>query len=82
MRRSAEQIGARAPSGPPAGVPATGFLLLIDPDNGRSLAVALFESEDDLRRGDAALNAMNPDVEDGGRRTSVEMYEVAVDVRV
>ncbi len=35
MRRSAEEIGSRAATGPPEGVPATGFLLLIDPDGGR-----------------------------------------------
>ena len=40
------------------------------------LGVTLFESEEAMRRGDEALNAMNP----GGteRRTSVEFYEVPV----
>jgi hypothetical protein len=82
MRRMAEEIGSRAASGPPEGVPATGFLLLIDPDSGRSLAVSLFETEEDLRKGNEALNAMTPSTgDDAGRRTSVETYEVAVDVR-
>ena len=31
--------------------------------------------------GDEALNSMNPPEEGIGRRTPVEMYEVAVDVR-
>ena len=39
--------------------------------------MTFFDSEEDLRRGDAALNEMNP--EDGARRTSVEFYEVAID---
>ena len=39
MRRSAEEINSRAESGPPEGVPSKGILLLIDPDNGRSLPV-------------------------------------------
>jgi hypothetical protein len=82
LRRSADEISSEAGSGPPEGVPAKGFTMLIDPESGRSLAIALFESEDDLRKGDEALNAMNPSGDDVGRRTSVEMYEVAVDVRL
>ena len=82
LRRAAQEINSDAPSGPPPGVPAKGFLMLIDPDNGRSLAIALFETEEDLRKGDEALNAMTPRVDDGGKRTSVEMYEVGVDIRL
>jgi hypothetical protein len=82
LRRSADEINAQAASGPPPGVPAKGFMMLIDPDSGRSIAVALFDSEEDLRTGDEALNAMNPSGDDVGSRTSVELYEVAVDVRV
>jgi hypothetical protein len=63
-------------------VPAKGFLLLADPDNGRVLAVALFETEADMRTGDEALNAMNPPGDGMGRRASVEMYEVIADVRL
>jgi hypothetical protein len=83
LRRSAEDINSRSASGPPEGVPATGFLMLIDPDGGRNLAVALFETEEDMRKGDETLNSMSPGVEDGnvGKRTSVEFYEVAVDMR-
>jgi len=81
LRRSAEEIDAQAASGPPEGVPAKGFLMLIDPDSGRSLAVALFETEDDLRKGDETLNSMSPSSGGVGKRTSVETYEVAVDVR-
>lgn len=83
LRRTAEEMNSRAASGPPPGVPANGFTMLIDPDSGRSLAIALFETEEDLRKGDEALNAMNPEPgEDVGKRTSVETYEVAVDVRL
>jgi hypothetical protein len=56
--------------------------MLIDPETGRSVAVTLFETEEDLRQGDRTLNSMNPSADDVGRRTSVETYEVAVDVRV
>jgi hypothetical protein len=82
MRSSAKEMTERAPEGPPEGVPAKGFMMLIDPDSGRSLAIALFETEEDMRRGDETLNGMNPTGGDGnGKRTSVEMYEVAVDVK-
>lgn len=81
LRRAAERMNARAGEGPPEGVPAKAFRLLIDPEGGRALAIAVFETEEDMRKGDQALNAMEPE-EPIGRRTSVEMYEVAVDVSV
>jgi hypothetical protein len=81
VRRTAEEIRSRAASGPPEGVPAKGFLLLIDPDNGRSLGVSLFETEDDLRKGDEVLNSMGPPGEGMGKRSSVETYEVGIDIR-
>jgi hypothetical protein len=82
MRGTAQQIDSEASSGPPEGVPAKGFLMLIDPDNGRGLAISLFETEDDRRQGDEVLNTMNPPGDGLGRRTAVEMYEVGVDVRL
>lgn len=80
IRKGAQEIESRSASGPPEGVPAKGILMLIDPDNGRQIVVALFETEEDLRKGDEVLNSMNPPVEDIGKRT-VGMYEVAVDTR-
>ena len=82
VRKMAEEISSDAESGPPEGVPASGFTLLIDPDGGRSIAIGLFETEEDLRKGDETLNSMTPPSGDGmGKRSGVEMYEVAVDVR-
>jgi hypothetical protein len=81
LRRSAEEVNAQAGAGPPEGVPAKGFLMLIDPESGRSMGISLFETEDDLRQGDAALKAMNPSSDRVGHRTSVETYEVGVDIR-
>jgi hypothetical protein len=81
MRASAQEIGSRAESGPPEGVPAKGFLLLTDPESGRSMAIALFDNEEDLRQGGEVLNSMSPPNDGMGRRTAVEVYEVAVDVR-
>jgi hypothetical protein len=82
MRRSAEQINADSQSGPPEGVPAKGFLLMMDADRGEGLAVALFDTEEDMRQGDEVLNSMSPPDDGMGRRTSVDFYEVAVDLRV
>jgi hypothetical protein len=81
MRRSAGEINSRATEGPPEGVPAKGLLLLIDPDKGSGLSVSLFETEEDYRQGDETLNSMSPPGEGLGRRTGVEKYEVAVDLR-
>ena len=81
MRRSAEEINSRADAGPPEGVPSKGIMMLIDPDNGRAMAVGLFETEEDYRQGDETLNEMSPPGEGFGRRTGVEKYEVAVDLR-
>jgi hypothetical protein len=36
-----------------------------------------FDSEDDLRRGDDALNALSPPAEGAAKRTGVDFYEVA-----
>ena len=81
MRSSAQEINERAGQGPPEGVPAKGFLLMIDPDSGRGMAVTLFETDDDYAQGDATLNEMSPPDDGFGRRSAVEKYEVAVDVR-
>lgn len=62
----------------PAGLEgAKRFLMLIDRQSGRGLGLTFFETEEGMRRGDEALNAMNP--EGGARRTAVEMYEVGID---
>lgn len=81
VRESAERINRDAASGPPEGVPAKGFLLLTDPDGGRALAVTLFETEEDRRKGHETLEAMNPPGDGMGRRAAVEMYELAVEFR-
>ena len=59
---------------PPALAAAT-FLLLVDRESGKSIGVALFDSEEALRAGDEAMNA-GPGA--AGRRSSVEFYEVPV----
>jgi hypothetical protein len=60
----------------PPGLEGAKMLMLVNRETGKGLGVTLFESEDAMRRGDEALNAMNP----GGteRRVSVEFFEVPV----
>ena len=82
LRRSAKEVNESASQGPPPGVPAVGYLMLIDPDSGRSMGIALFETEEALRQGDAALNEMSPSGADVGSRSSVELYEVGADLRL
>ena len=63
-------------SSAPAGLEGAKMLMLVNRETGKGIGMTLFESEEAMRRGDEALNAMNPG--DGGQRTSVEFYEVPV----
>jgi hypothetical protein len=60
----------------PDEVPASEIVVLHDADAETSLVILFFESEDDYKRGDEALNAM-PAGDTPGQRTSVKKYEVA-----
>lgn len=62
---------------PPDEIPASEVIILHDPDAERSLAIVFFETEDDYRRGDAALDAM-PAGDTPGSRTGVTKYDVAI----
>jgi len=61
----------------PEGLEGAKMLMLVNRETGKGLGVTLFESEDAMRRGDEALNAMSPGATE--RRTSVEFYEVPVE---
>jgi hypothetical protein len=64
--------------GPPPGLEdAKGMMMLVDREKGKSMGIVLFDSEDALKRGDEALNNMNPSGS-GNSRTGVDFYEVAV----
>ena len=82
LRRSAAEIASQAEQGPPEGVPATSFTLLIDPEGGRSIAIVMFATEEDRRVGHETLSAMNPPGDGMGTRGEVEFYEVAVQVSI
>ena len=59
-----------------AGLEGAKMLMLVNRETGKGVGITLFESEEAMRRGDEALNAMNPGASE--RRTSVEFFEVPV----
>jgi hypothetical protein len=61
----------------PEEIPASEVVVLHDPDAEKSLVILFFETEDDYKRGDEALNAM-PASDTPGRRSSVTRYDVAI----
>ena len=72
-----DMVRAEVESGDtPAGLEGAKMLMLVNRESGKGLGVTLFDSEEAMRRGDEALNAMSP----GGteRRVSVEFFEVPV----
>ena len=83
IRSSVADIKSRAESGPPEGVPSTGFTFLANPDEGLVLAIGFFETEEDLKTGEKVLDTMEPPGEGAmGRRVSVEVYEVGFEARM
>jgi hypothetical protein len=75
IQRNLDEIRARSESGPPEGVPSVGLTVLHRDDE--VIFIALFETEDDLRQGDATLNEMSPPGGGMGDRT-VEFYDVPI----
>ncbi len=55
------------------------FLLLADRESGSMIGVTLFDSEEAMRKGDAAMNA-GPG--QAGSRSAVDFYEVPVSFNV
>jgi len=64
----------------PEGLEGAKMMMLVNRETGEGLGVTIFESEDAMRRGDEALNAMSPGASE--HRTSVEFYEVPVQTAV
>ena len=73
ISRVREQVSSGSP---PPGLEGAKMLMLVNRETGKGLGVTLFESEEAMRKGDEALNAMNPGA--GGARRSVDFYEVPV----
>ena len=71
-----EMVRSEVAGDTPVGLEGSKMLMLVNRETGKGLGVTLFESEDAMRRGDEALNAMSPGASE--RRTSVEFFEVPV----
>ena len=73
---SAASVRAQVESGDvPPGLEGARMMMLVDRQTGEGLGITLFDSEEAMRRGDEALNAMSPG--GGSERTGVSFYEVA-----
>jgi hypothetical protein len=71
-----EMVRTEVAGDTPPGLEGAKMLMLVNRETGKGIGVTLFESEEAMRRGDAALNAMSPGNTE--RRTSVEFFEVPV----
>jgi len=71
-----ERVRGEMSSAPPPGLEGARMMMLIDRESGQGLGITLFETEEAMRRGDEALNAMSAGP--GAHRTAVEFYEVPV----
>ena len=66
--------------GPPPGVPVTGLQMLVDEAQGTAVVVQLFETEEDMRKGEETLEQMDAS-ETPGTRASVDKGEVKLDLK-
>jgi len=64
-------------SNAPPGLEGAKMLMLVDRETGKGVGITLFDSEEAMRRGDEALDAMDPGASE--RRVSVEFFEVPVE---
>jgi hypothetical protein len=78
--RIEETRGFAASDGLPPELRGARGLLLVDRESGGSLMVTMFDSEEAMRRGDAVMNAGQP--QHAGTRSAVEFYEVGAELRL
>ena len=71
-----EMVRATVEGDVPTGLEGARMLMLVDRRSGKGIGITLFEDEAAMRRGDEALNAMDPGASE--RRVSVEFFEVPV----
>ncbi len=72
-RRGSRGFAGRSTDEVPPGLTDAKFLMLVDRESGGMMGVALFPSEEAMRKGDEAMNA-GPG--NAGSRAAVEFYEV------
>jgi hypothetical protein len=64
--------------GPPEGVVSTGIQILHDPDQRTAVVIQRFDSEEDMKTSEQALEAMDPG-DTPGTRASVDRCTVAAE---
>jgi hypothetical protein len=68
-------------SGPPPGIKATSLQILLDREQGTSVVLQFFDSEEDMRESEAAFDSMDAS-ETPGTRASVDRCEVKLEVKM
>jgi len=81
IRAAADEMRSNISQGPPEGLQSVGITMLVDPDGGRVLMIALFAGQDELTASEAVLEQMNPP-EGMGSMAKKEIYEVAAEARM
>jgi hypothetical protein len=72
-----DELNSRMESGdPPEGMPSGELIVLHDAEAEKSIAIVIFDSEEDYKKGDEILGNM-PTGDTPGTRTSVTKYNVA-----
>jgi len=76
-KKRMDELNSRMESGdPPEGMPSAELIVLHDADAEKSIAIVIFDSEEDYKKGDEILGNM-PTGDTPGTRTSVTKYNVA-----
>jgi hypothetical protein len=73
--KQAEEAG-----GPPEGVPSTGIQILVDESQATAVVVQLFDTEEDMLKGEEVLEQMDAS-DTPGTRASVDKGEVKLDLK-
>ena len=74
-------LGDMESGGPPPGVKAHSMQMMLDADQGTAVVVQLFDSAEDMRESEAALDGMDPS-ETPGTRASVDRGELKLDLKM
>lgn len=70
----------RGSDGPPEGVKSTGIQIVLDEDQRTAIVIQHFESEQDMRDSEAALDAMDPS-DTPGTRASIDRGELLIELK-
>jgi hypothetical protein len=78
-----EQLLARIDesAGPPEGINATGLQIVVDNDQRTAVVIQAFDSADDMRKAEAAFDAMDAS-ETPGTRVSIDRGELKLDLKM